>query len=142
MAEYQTPPGRPYRGPSGVARDSVWLTNEDLPHDRDVVVTIENVMIRDEVKFAGGRVKHNVISLKFVGKQRELGLTAACNRKTMNLLYTTNVANWVGKRVILFVEKNVGLPDGTRGPAVRIRAREPEPEKPKQTHPTPQEDQQ
>lgn len=124
MAEYRTPPGRPYRGPSGVARDSVWLSSEDLPHDRDIPVTIEDVMIRDEVKFEGGRTRQDYISLKFVGKQRELGLNST-NRKILIMLFG-QTDKWVGKRIILFVEQNVRRPDGTRGPAIRIRAREPE----------------
>lgn len=123
MADFDTPAGKEYRGPSGIARDSVWLTNEDIPHDRDTVVTIESVQLRQNVKFQGGRTKPNALSLKFVGKSRELALNAT-NRKTLAALFQTNeCAAWFGKRVALFVEQGVRRPDGTTGPAVRIRAK-------------------
>ena len=119
--DFETPKGVPYKGPSGVARDSVWLTNEDLPHDHDVPVQIECVVRRNGVKFQGGRVKPIMLSLKFVGKERELGLNAT-NRKILSMLSGTNeCAAWFGMWIALYVEQGVRRPDGTIGPAVRIR---------------------
>lgn len=117
------PAGSDYRGPSGIARDSTWLTNEDLPHDRDTIVTIEKVVLRSNLKMQGGRPKERALSLRFVGKERELLLNAT-NRKTLQQLFGTNqCGEWFGKKVALFVEQGVRRPDGTHGPAVRIRAR-------------------
>lgn len=117
------PEGDIYKGPSGIARESNWLTNEDIPHDRDSVVTIETVIIRRNVQMQGGRPKSIALSLKFVGKSRELMLNAT-NRKTLAALFESNQCEaWFGKRVALFVEQDVRRPDGTRGPAVRIRAK-------------------
>ena len=123
--DFETPPGRPYEGPSGIARDSVWLTNEDVPHDRDTVLTIERVNRRDNVKFQGGRTKPVVLSLEFKEtKRRELGLNAT-NRKTLTRLFgSSRCADWVGKRIALFVQPDVSSPQGLV-PAIRIRAKLP-----------------
>lgn len=117
------PSGDIYKGPSGIARESTWLTNEDLPHDRDTVVTIESVTLRRNVTFQGGRNKGIALSLRFAGKARELLLNAT-HRKTLAALFESNECGaWFGKRVALFVEQDIRRPDGTRGPAVRIRAK-------------------
>lgn len=123
MSDFDVPEGKEYRGPSGIARDSLWLTNEDIPHDRDTIVQIESVVARRNVKFAGGRTKPVTLSLRFVGKTRELALNAT-NRKVLGALFrTNNTGEWFSRKVALFVEQDVRRPDGTRGPAVRIRAR-------------------
>lgn len=126
------PEGQLYKGPSGIARDSTWLTNEDLPHDRDTVVTIESVVIRRDLKMQGGRPKPVALSLKFVGKTRELMLNAT-HRKTLSMLFgSPSCEAWFGRTVALFVEQGVRRPDGTNGPAVRIRNKHPKVEtKPK-----------
>ena len=117
------PEGKEYGGPSGIARESTWLTNEDLAHDRDSLVEIASVIHYQNLKMQGGREKRNALALRFVGKSRELLLNAT-NRKTLASLFGTNqCAEWYGKRVLLFVEQDVRRPDGTRGPAVRIRAK-------------------
>lgn len=127
------PTGKEYRGPTGVARDSIWLTNEDLPHDKDVVLTIEKVMRYRNVKFQGGRTKDNVVALRFNETQRELGLNAT-NRKRLAKLFDSNDAGaYYGQRITLYVEQNVRYPDGTNGPAVRIR-----PQLPEQDHELPE----
>lgn len=117
------PAGEAYKGPSGIARESNWLTNEDIPHDRDTVVTVESVVLRRNLKMEGGRPKPIALSLRFAGKQRELLLNAT-NRKTLAAITGTNdTAAWYGVKVALFVEQDVRRPDGTKGPAVRIRAK-------------------
>jgi len=123
MTTNETPQGQEYRGPSGIARDSNWLTNEDLPHDRDTVVTIESVILRRALKMQGGRPKDIALSLKFVGKGRELMLNAT-HRKTLAAVFGTNQCEaWFGKKIALYVEQGIRRPDGTVGPAVRIRAK-------------------
>jgi hypothetical protein len=121
--DFEPPPGVEYEGLSGIARDSIWLTQEDIPHDRDTIVTIAGVVRRNNVKFASGPMKEVVLSLRFVGKKRELGLNAT-NRKVLNALFGAKCAGWKGHTIILFVEQDVGTPQGPR-PAVRIRARLP-----------------
>lgn len=117
------PPGQEYKGPSGIARESTWLTNEDIPHDKDTIVKIAAVVMRRNVTMQGGRPKAVALSLRFVGKQRELMLNAT-NRKTLAAICESNeCAMWFGKRIALFVEQDVRRPDGSRGPAVRIRAK-------------------
>jgi hypothetical protein len=83
--------------------------------------------LRRDVKFQGGRTKPTYLSLKFAGKDRELGLNTT-NRKTLAALFgvdgsRNNAVHWFGKRILLFVEQDVRRPDGTTGPAVRIRAK-------------------
>ena len=123
MSAPSIPPGQKYAGPSGIARESNWLTNEDIPHDRDTLVTIETVVLRRNLTMDQGRKKDIALSLKFEGKQRELMLNAT-NRKTLAALFRSNQCEaWWGKRVLLYVEQGVRRPDGTNGPAVRIRAK-------------------
>jgi len=132
MTTNETPQGQEYRGPSGIARDSNWLTNEDLPHDRDTVVTIESVILRRALKMQGGRPKDIALSLKFVGKGRELMLNAT-HRKTLAAVFGTNQCEaWFGKKIALYVEQGIRRPDGTVGPAVRIRAKRLEQDAPEQ----------
>lgn len=116
------PAGQVYRGPPGIARDSTWLTNEDLPHDKDTVLTIDAVLIRKNLKFQGGRDKPVGLSLKFKERQRELLLNAG-HRKVLMSLYGPTTGDWFARQVALFVEQDVRRPDGTTGPAVRIRAK-------------------
>ena len=115
-----TPAGDAYRGPCGIARDSTWLTSEDLPADRDVTVTVDCVVIRRKLTMQGGREKPIGLSLRFVKRERELLLNAT-NRKALSALYGSDTAAWFGRPVILYVEQDVRRPDGTHGPAVRIR---------------------
>lgn len=119
----EVPAGIDYRGPSGIARESTWLTNEDVPHDRDTVVTIDAVVRRDNLTMQGGRPKKTALSLRFVGKGRELMLNATNRKVLVSMFSSTDTAAWFGKRIALFVEQNVRRPDGTFGPAVRIRAK-------------------
>lgn len=112
-----------YKGPSGAIRNSNWLTNEDLPHDRDSVVTIEHVHERRGVTFKGGRKLARVFSLKFVGRDRELKVNATHMRVLNSLSGSTNCGAWDGLKILLFVEQDVSRGDGTSGPAVRIRAK-------------------
>ena len=118
----EIPAGEVYKGPCGIGRESPWLTNEDLPHDKDVTVKIESVRLRRNLAMQGGRDKKVALSLKFEGKDRELMLNAT-NRKVLAALYGAATGEWFGKSCILYVEQDVRRPDGTRGPAVRIRAK-------------------
>jgi len=96
------------------------------------VVTIESVILRRNIKLQGGRPKEYMLSLKFVGKSRELGLNAT-NRKALAAITGTNQCEaWFGKKIALYVEQGIRRPDGTVGPAVRIRAKRLEQDAPEQ----------
>ena len=116
-----------YKGSTGAMRDSLWLTNEDIPHDAETIVTIEKVNLRRAYKFRGSKAEKDTFSLVFKGKKRELRVNAAI-RKTLNALSGGTTADkWYGMTVALFVQQDVGRPDGTIGPAVRIRAKRVQP---------------
>ena len=124
MADQPLPPGQEYRGSHTVAKDSRWLCAEDLlaRNTREVTVEIERVLRRDNLTMQEGRKMKVALSLKFRGKQKELLLNAT-NRKTLATLFSSDCGEWYGKRIALFVQDNVRYPDGTKGPAIRIRAR-------------------
>lgn len=100
----EAPQGKPYEGPSGVGRDSFWLTAEDLVEGTDAKVKIEKVMLFPEVKFQGGRTRQNYLGLKFAGKARILGLNAT-NRKALNKMFGNIAKGWVGQTITLFVSE-------------------------------------
>lgn len=117
------PPGREWTGTHKVAKDSRWLCAEDLPADKDIPVEIEKVMRRDQLTMQEGRKLKTALSLKFRGKQKELILNAT-NRKTLALLFDSHECGaWFGKRILLYVVPKIRYPDGSHGPAIRIRAK-------------------
>lgn len=125
--QQQLPPGKEWKGSHTVAKDSRWLCAEDLlaRGTREVVVEIEKVLRRDNLTMQEGRKMKVALSLKFRGKQKELLLNAT-NRKTLAALFgggATDCGPWWGQRIALFVMDNVRMPDGSRGPALRIRAK-------------------
>jgi hypothetical protein len=118
MAEHEKPVGKEYVGPSGIARDSQWLTSEDLIEGRDAEATVARVILYPKVTFEAGRTKENMVGLEFVGKQRVLGLNAT-NRKTMNAMFGNITSQWKGKSITLFVTDT--LMKGESVKCVRIR---------------------
>lgn len=121
----QLDPGAVYKGPCGALSDSPWLTAETLPLERDTIVTIESVLVRKDFTFeCGGRTEKKKVhgSLKFVGKDRELGLNPT-NRKTMSALFGSDTAKWFGQKIALYVDPNVRGFGGGTVCGIRIRAR-------------------
>jgi len=114
----KTPKGVEYEGPSGIGRDSMWLTAEDLVEGRDIPVKIERTEHFDEVEFQEGRARKNLLGLVFVGKERILGLNAT-NRKTLNRMFGTLVKGWKGKDIKLYVTEVMAF--GEMVKCVRIR---------------------
>lgn len=96
------PVGKPYDGPSGIGRDSHWLTHEDLLPGRDVSVQIAEVVLYPEVKFEGGRIRTNYLGLRFTGKDRVLGLNAT-NRKMLCKMFGSVTKAWRGQSIALYV---------------------------------------
>lgn len=96
------PASKSYEGPSGIGRDSVWLTYEDLVEGRDAPVKIVDVLLYPSVKFQGGRTRINALGLRFEGKQRVLLLNAT-NRKVLNKAFSNIAKSWKGQTVVLYV---------------------------------------
>ena len=101
-------------------KDSAWITAETLPTDRDTIVEIEAVIRRKLVKFKNEE-KKGYGSLRFKGKEKELGLCAT-HIKVLAALFGTDTSNWFGKRIALYVDDHVQA-FGQIVSAVRIRAR-------------------
>lgn len=115
--------GEVYRGPCGILKDSQWLSAETLPTDKDTVVVIEAVVRRREVKFKS-ETRRGYGSLRFVGRERELGLNST-HIKVLKALYGPDTGAWFGKAISLYVDPDVSA-FGQVVSAVRIRARVPE----------------
>jgi hypothetical protein len=98
----EEPKGKSYEGPSGIGRDSIWLTAEDLIEGKDQTVLIEDVILYPKVSFMGGRTRLNMLGLKFKGKERVLGLNAT-NRKSLNKAFGNVVRAWKGQTITLYV---------------------------------------
>jgi len=116
----EAPVGKAYEGPSGIGRDSTWLTADDLVEGRDVEVTIEKVILYPKVTFQGGRVRTNMLGLKFAGKERVLGLNAT-NRKVLNKTAGNITKGWIGQKIVLFVTETPLAGETVK--CVRIRDR-------------------
>lgn len=114
--------GEVYKGPCGVLKDSNWLTAETLPTDRDTIVVIEAVIRRGSVKFKN-ETKKSYGSLRFVGKEKELGLNVV-NMSRLVGMFGPDTTNWFGKTIALYVDPDVES-FGKVVSAVRIRARQP-----------------
>lgn len=117
--------GEVYKGPCGVLKDSNWLSAETIPHDRDTLVQIDAVIRRRMVKFQKGDVRKGFGSLRFKGKEKELGLNAT-NIRILKALFGPDTGEWFGKWIALYVDQNVEA-FGQIVPAVRIRAKRVEP---------------
>lgn len=116
--------GEIYKGPCGILKDSNWLSAETLPADRDTVVQIDAVVRRREVKFKN-ETKHGYGSLRFKGKDKELGLNAT-HLKVLKALYGPDTSTWFGQWITLYVDPDVSA-FGQIVSAVRIRAKRAEP---------------
>jgi hypothetical protein len=118
--------GEIYKGPCGVLKDSAWLTAETLPTDRDTLVQIEAVIRRREVKFKN-ETKKGYGSLRFKGKEKELGLCAT-HIRVLAALFGPDTTNWYGQWIALYVDDSVQA-FGQIVSAVRIRAKKVDPSK-------------
>ena len=123
MADRKTKfvPFEVYEGPCGIARESLWLTHEDLPYDRDTVVTIEEIRRRNNVEFTN-ETKKVALCAKFVGKERELLLNAGHREILSRLSGSTKCRTWFGLTIALFVDPDVKA-FGKTVPGIRIRAK-------------------
>lgn len=118
--------GEIYRGPCGILKDSNWLNAESLPTDKDTVVQIEAVIRRKNVEFKN-ETKHSYGSLRFKGKEKELGLNAT-HMRVLAALFGSNTAGWFDQWISLYVDPDVSA-FGHIVSAVRIRAKKIDPPK-------------
>ena len=118
--------GEAYRGPCGILKDSQWLSAETIPADRDTILQIEKVVRRKSVKFKN-ETKSGYGSLKFVGRERELGLNST-NIRILAALFGPDTSKWYGQHIALYVDPAVSA-FGQIVSAVRIRAKKVEPPK-------------
>lgn len=100
-----------------------WLASEDILDAGDVAVTIEKVFKHKDCKFDDGRTE-TVHAIAFVGKEKQLILNAT-NRKTLvDKFETTDVKAWIGRKITLYVDRDVRKPGGAKGErccGIRIR---------------------
>ena len=113
--------GEAYRGPCGILKDSQWLSAETIPADRDTILQIEKVVRRKSVKFVERDEKSGYGSLKFVGRERELGLNST-NIRILAALFGPDTSKWYGQHIALYVDPAVSA-FGQIVSAVRIRAK-------------------
>ncbi len=112
-----------YSGPSGALKDSPWLAAEDLPLDRDTVVTIETVLMLIGVPMDKGRELSGG-ALAFGGKKKRLILNSG-KRKILNRLFTNDTSQWPGKTIALYVDPTVRFGSTvTGGICIRDKAAE------------------
>lgn len=116
--------GQYYTGLLGALKDSNWLNAESIPSDKDTVVQIEKVVRRGVVKFKD-ETKKGYGSLKFVGKDKELGLNAT-HIAVLTRLFGPTAKDIEGQWIALYVDPNVSS-FGKIVSAVRIRAQKVKP---------------
>lgn len=105
----------PFNGTSGTMRkETPWLSSEDLMDQGDVVVEIESVFKHIDAVFDEGRIE-TVHALKFKGKNRQLVLNATNRKSLVGMFGTTKTPEWVGKKIALYVDRNVRKPGGRKG---------------------------
>lgn len=109
MSTAQLPKGEAFEGRSAeMKKETPWLSSEDLMDLGDVKVTIEGCFRHTNVEFDAGRKEKQIHTIKFKGKSKQLVLNST-NRKTLVQKFGTNVKDWKGKEVMLWVDKNVRM---------------------------------
>ena len=100
---------QPFEGHSSeMKKASPWLASEDLLERGDVDVTIDCCHRHTDVEFDAGRKEAVVYSLAFRGAKKNLVLNST-NRKTLVNKFGANVKDWAGKKITLYVDKQVRL---------------------------------
>ena len=97
-----------FHGAAGQMRQSEWLAAEDIRGHGDVNAVIAGVYVSRNVEFEGGLKKPVVHSIAFVGKERKLIVNAA-RRKVLVKARGSNVDNWIGCTVTMYVDETVKM---------------------------------
>jgi len=101
----------PFTGRSAEMRKATnWLSSEDLMDTGkdEIEVEIAGVFKHKDAKFDDGRTE-TVYALAFAGKEKQLILNATNRKILVNMFGTTKVADWIGKKVKLYVKDGVRL---------------------------------
>lgn len=102
--------------------DRDYLGSWDLPEDKDVVVTIENVK-GGELTGQGGRKSKKPI-IAFAGKEKKM-ICNKTNAKAIAGIYGVHVEKWVGKKITLYVSTTRDPSTGGDVPCIRVRPQAP-----------------
>ena len=100
------PSGEVFIGRSSEMKDSPWLASEDLLDVGDVKVKVVGCHRYKDVEFDKGRQEPTIYTLQFEKKQKQLVLNNT-NRKMMVAKFGTDVREWAGKTVTLYVDPKV-----------------------------------
>lgn len=110
-----------YKGTIANLSNSEFLAAEDIFGLGDLEVEIEKVMLLNDVATRNGKKENNVLGLKFVGSSKMLWVGGP-NKKTLAVNFTADTKKWVGQKIKLYTVNGVRRPDGTFGPAIRIKS--------------------
>lgn len=111
-----------FEGRAAVLRVSPWLAAEDLDGLGDIKVTIEAVHARSGVTLQDGRKEPGKLySLKFKGKDRELILKTAENRRNLTGKFGVDTKAWIDKEITIYCKDGVRSPKGGTTKGIRIR---------------------
>ena len=91
---------------SEIKKETPWLSSEDLLGRGDQEVEIVACHRYREVTFDEGRKEPEIFTLQFKNRKKQLVLNAV-NRKTLVRRFGTNVSEWKGKVITLWVDENV-----------------------------------
>lgn len=89
-------------------KDTPWLAVEDIEGLGDVIVEIEAVYKHSDVEFEAGRKEKAVYSMSFKGGKKQLILNST-NRVMLKDHFGSNVKDWIGKKITLYVQDGVRL---------------------------------
>lgn len=95
-----------------------WLASEDILGRGDVELAIKAIHRHEDAEFDGGR-KETVFSVEFEKAKKQL-IVNSVNRKKIVAKFGPKVADWVGKKVVLYVDTNVKMMGKTVS-GIRIR---------------------
>lgn len=95
--------------------NSQWLKAEDLQGAKPIV-TIESAEVKENTY--NGETKKQIV-LKFIGKEKQLGLNFTNASRIVELLGTEDYNQWIGAAIKLYTDKTT-LADGRTVPCIRI----------------------
>lgn len=102
--------------------DRDYLGSWDIPENKDVTVTIENVKGGELTAMGGKKSKKPIIS--FVGKEKKF-ICNKTNAKAIAGMYGNHVEKWAGKRISLYVSTTRDPSTGGDIPCLRVRPQAP-----------------
>ncbi len=108
---------------SAMRTENRWLGAEDIFGAGDITVTIAAVIRYTDITFEGGRTKKELFALRFEGKTKQMILSPT-KRRPIVKAFGTDVREWIGKRITLYVNTDVPKPGSPDERTWGIRVRE------------------